>query len=823
MDAAARRFERAGRCEALIASTDADTQAAPDWIAWTLEEARAADAVAGRIVLAADERGRLAAAARALYLRETAYRHVVAELEAARDPLPADPSPRHGQHFGASFALSVRAYRAAGGVPPLPALEDAALYEALLRVDARVRHSPRVRVTTSSRLEARAAGGFATFLSDLDALGRRGAPWLVDDPRATLARIDARAALRRIWRGSPRAGDAELASTAFGPAEHWRLLLDREQPFGLNHERIAAGAAQPVAALCAGAGQRGAGGAATAARRGERAAPDPQQRRVGCGLTQVHLQVAHEAGERQRLEQPARADRAHRQLDRFERGPLDEHPRHVGRADRARGALGAGIGIEGAPGLGTGAQQPQRRLEADPHLGHPHRLERVTVAPARAQVAGGRVEQGLQSADLHRAEAQRAAQEPRIALVVARLAQQRVPLQHHPREADLKAVRGLHPERPPTRRVGLRSHVFQRHHAHLGGAAGQAGGHDRAQDGAAGTRGPALGAGQRDPAAGVDDPHAVLVLGVPDPEQQAALGIGLRPRTLRRRAEAADQLQRVDVAFVDAPAGEVPPAGRAQRRQLGVPAGQRDAALVAARRREQHRIDGERHSTTVPGLTAARTVPYHALMDAARIVSLNLGTPREVEWEGRSFSTAIVKTPAAGRVELRGVNLVGDDQANRRVHGGHDKAVYAYAAESYAWWETELGTRLGPGTFGENLTTGGIDADGATIGERWRVGTAVLEVAEPRIPCFKLGWRMRDARFVKRFSQALRLGVYLRIVEPGSAAAGEPIELLARPAHGLSAREVARIFLFEHARAAELLAVPALADSWHEWAAGRVP
>jgi glycosyltransferase involved in cell wall biosynthesis len=243
MDAAARRFEHAGRFDALIASTDADSEADPDWIAWTLAEARTVDAVAGRIVLAPGERGELSAAAHALYSCEDAYRRTVADLEDAHDPLPEDPAPRHGQHFGASFAVRVRAYRAAGGVPPLPALEDVALYEALLRADARVRHSPRVRVTTSPRREPRAHGGLGTFLGDLHALGRRGAPWLVDDPRDTLARVEARAALRRIWRGQPRRRDLALTSAAFAlTRERWDALFDRGEPFGRNYERIAAGA-----------------------------------------------------------------------------------------------------------------------------------------------------------------------------------------------------------------------------------------------------------------------------------------------------------------------------------------------------------------------------------------------------------------------------------------------------------------------------------------------------------------------------------------------------------------------------------------------------
>jgi MOSC domain-containing protein YiiM len=208
-------------------------------------------------------------------------------------------------------------------------------------------------------------------------------------------------------------------------------------------------------------------------------------------------------------------------------------------------------------------------------------------------------------------------------------------------------------------------------------------------------------------------------------------------------------------------------------------------------------------------------------MDSARIVSVNLGVPREAEWEGRRFTTAIVKTPAAGPVALRGVNFAGDDQADRSVHGGPDKAVYAYAAEDYAWWEGELGTPLGPGTFGENLTTAAVDTSGAVVGERWRVGAAVLEVAGPRVPCYKLGWRMNDVHFIKRFGHALRPGAYLRIVEPGSVEPGSTVEVLARPEHGFTVREVSRIFFFEPRRVPELLTVPELSASWHAWARER--
>jgi len=214
-------------------------------------------------------------------------------------------------------------------------------------------------------------------------------------------------------------------------------------------------------------------------------------------------------------------------------------------------------------------------------------------------------------------------------------------------------------------------------------------------------------------------------------------------------------------------------------------------------------------------------VPYHALMDSARIVSVNLGVPREAEWQGRRFTTAIVKTPAAGPVALRGVNFAGDDQADRTVHGGPDKAVYAYAAEDYAWWEGELGAPLGPGTFGENLTTAAVDTSGAVVGERWRIGGALLEVAGPRVPCYKLGWRMNDVHFIKRFGLALRPGAYLRIVEPGPVERGNAVEVLARPAHGFTVREVSRIFFFEPRRVPELLDVPELSASWHAWARER--
>src|SRR5205814_569222 len=135
-----------------------------------------------------------------------------------------------------------------------------------------------------------------------------------------------------------------------------------------------------------------------------------------------------------------------------------------------------------------------------------------------------------------------------------------------------------------------------------------------------------------------------------------------------------------------------------------------------------------------------------------------------------------------------------------KAHGGPDKAVYAYSAEDYAWWATELGKTLPPGTFGENLTISGIDVSNAPIGQHWQVGTVVLEVSQPRIPCYKLGIKMDDPRFPTRFAQAERPGSYLRIIHEGSIAAGDPVTIQSTPSHGLTSRLVSHIYHRDHAQ-----------------------
>jgi MOSC domain-containing protein YiiM len=203
----------------------------------------------------------------------------------------------------------------------------------------------------------------------------------------------------------------------------------------------------------------------------------------------------------------------------------------------------------------------------------------------------------------------------------------------------------------------------------------------------------------------------------------------------------------------------------------------------------------------------------------SRIVSVNVGAPRTVEWFGRQVRTAIWKSPVSRPVALQGVNLAGDDQADRRVHGGPDKAVYAYAHEDYEWWSKQLGRDLGPGTFGENLTTRGVDLMECAIGERWRVGSARLEVSQPRMPCFKLGIRMGDAAFVDRFSDAMRNGTYLRIVDGGRVEAGDEIVVVDRPDHGVHIRDVVLAYSTrDEARLRRMLDVPAIADDWRAWA-----
>jgi MOSC domain-containing protein YiiM len=196
-----------------------------------------------------------------------------------------------------------------------------------------------------------------------------------------------------------------------------------------------------------------------------------------------------------------------------------------------------------------------------------------------------------------------------------------------------------------------------------------------------------------------------------------------------------------------------------------------------------------------------------------QVISVNVGAIRELEWRGQTVRTGIWKHAVDGPVPLRGVNFVGDDQADRNVHGGADKAVYAYSIEDYDFWAKQETFEVGPSVFGENLTVQGLDLTSALVGDRWRVGTALLEVAQPRLPCFKLGIRVRDPRFLKRFQLAIRPGAYLRIIEEGAIQAGDRIDVVERPAHtvtmGLMVESVS-----DPAKARAIQVAPRLPENW---------
>ena len=166
---------------------------------------------------------------------------------------------------------------------------------------------------------------------------------------------------------------------------------------------------------------------------------------------------------------------------------------------------------------------------------------------------------------------------------------------------------------------------------------------------------------------------------------------------------------------------------------------------------------------------------------------MNVGGVREYDNNGRpSGDGPIWKSPVLGRIAARGVNLAGDDQADREAHGGPDKAVYSYAVEDgRCWWEQKIGRALAAGEFHKNLATEGIDPNLALVGKRWQIGNTVLEVSEPRIPCWRLGVRMNHKVFPRRFTEALRPGTYLRIVVEGDVGVGDEIRVVERPDHDI--------------------------------------
>ncbi|MGZ4444817.1 MAG: MOSC domain-containing protein [Nocardioidaceae bacterium] len=201
----------------------------------------------------------------------------------------------------------------------------------------------------------------------------------------------------------------------------------------------------------------------------------------------------------------------------------------------------------------------------------------------------------------------------------------------------------------------------------------------------------------------------------------------------------------------------------------------------------------------------------------AAVVSVNVGTPVDEEWAGNLRRTAIRKSPVTGPVRVRELGLDGDQVADTEHHGGTYQAVYAFAQEDLDFWTEQLGETVPPGLFGENLTTTGIDVNEAVVGERWRIGTALLQVIEVRIPCnvFKnwLGVRGYDNTvWVKRFTAEGRPGPYLRVLEEGTLRVGDPITVEHRPAHGATVSTMFKALTTDPALLPELLKVSGLPE-----------
>ena len=204
-----------------------------------------------------------------------------------------------------------------------------------------------------------------------------------------------------------------------------------------------------------------------------------------------------------------------------------------------------------------------------------------------------------------------------------------------------------------------------------------------------------------------------------------------------------------------------------------------------------------------------------------RLVSVQVGLPREVEWRGRRVLTSIWKEPVAGRVAVRTLNLEGDRQSDLTVHGGVDKAVYGYASEHYPYWQRVFPDHsLSWGGFGENLTTEGLRETELRIGDRLRIGTVELRVTEPRMPCYKLGIRFGREDVLKRMLESGYSGFYFAVEREGVLGAGDPIEVLARDPGGITVADIASLYSTGRDNEALLrraIDLPSLPEDWREY------
>lgn len=203
------------------------------------------------------------------------------------------------------------------------------------------------------------------------------------------------------------------------------------------------------------------------------------------------------------------------------------------------------------------------------------------------------------------------------------------------------------------------------------------------------------------------------------------------------------------------------------------------------------------------------------------LLSVNVGLPREIQWKGKIVRTSIFKAPVPSRIRVAKLNLDGDQQSDLTVHGGVDKAVYAYPSEHYRFWRRELpGMDLPWGVFGENFTTEGLLEEAVHIGDRFRVGSGEFVVTQPRMPCFKLGIRFNRPDIVKRFLQSGRTGFYLAVLKEGEVAAGDSIELLERDEHNVPVIDIVNLYRSDANNQDALRRVselPSLPNSWREY------
>ena len=204
-----------------------------------------------------------------------------------------------------------------------------------------------------------------------------------------------------------------------------------------------------------------------------------------------------------------------------------------------------------------------------------------------------------------------------------------------------------------------------------------------------------------------------------------------------------------------------------------------------------------------------------------QVTSVNVGLPREVVWKGRTVMTGIFKEAVAGRVAVRRLNLEGDRQADLTVHGGPEKAVYAYPAEYYAFWREQFPEMDLPwGMFGENLTVEGLLDETVHIGDRFQVGSAHLMVTQPRLPCYKLGLKFGRDDILKRFLQSGLTGFYFAVLKEGEVGAGDLIRLLHRDEHQVKVTDITRLYRQDKHNLdllQRVLAVEALPKGWRDY------